>query len=310
MLYPSVGRVCTLLLLFTSRYYAAPQEGANSASVTVKVSDRLGTAVANTRVYFLEHSSKSQKEQTTDETGTATVQLQPGSFDLGVTSPRPDLMSLIVRDVEVKRGEHRQLDLVLKAKVPGIIDFVDPLEGLEPERAPLGDLDEPTKKATTQAATQQGCRYIHSRSSLAGYESGGPYRLDHFSLTRGRTDLREFLWMHWHAHKKGVAEARVGTVDRGTVKVLYLVQPDVQGYWGIDVELDRSMDPPCVSFRADSLVRLPIQNPEEEYPSQTIGLWPPDKIPSKRLADSEVVDPKLYRLVLIRNNKPVSSDAI
>lgn len=154
------------------------------------------------------------------------------------------------------------------------------------------------------------CRYIKSRKGLSGYESGGPYTLDHFRLTTGRTELREFLWKHWHEHKKGVAEAKVGTVDRGTVKVLYLVQPDAQGLWGIDVELDRPMDPPCVTFHADSLVRVPIANPKEDYPSQTIGLWPPDEIPPKRLADSDVVDSKLYRVVLVRKGKPVSSDAI
>lgn len=150
------------------------------------------------------------------------------------------------------------------------------------------------------------CRYIKPRNGLAGYESGGPYTLDHFRLTKGRTDLREFLWKHWQDHKKGVAEVSAGTVDRGTVKVLYVVQPDAQGDWGIDVELDRPMDPPCVTFHADSLVRLPIQKPEEDYPSQTIGLWPPDVIPQKRLADSEVKNSKLYRLLLVRNNKPIS----
>ncbi len=154
------------------------------------------------------------------------------------------------------------------------------------------------------------CRYIKSRNGLSGYESGGPYTLDHFRLTKGRTDLREFLWKHWHSNIKGVAEARVATVDRGIVKVLYLIQPDARGRWGIDVEMDRPMDPPCVTFHADSLVRVPISNPKEDYPSQTIGLWPPDKIPPKRLPDSDVVDSKLYKLVLVRSNKPASGDTI
>src|SRR5437868_7954234 len=134
------------------------------------------------------------------------------------------------------------------------------------------------------------CRYIKSRTGLSGYESGGPYTLDHFRLTNGRTDLREFLWRHWHEHRKGVAEAKVGTVDRGIVKVLYLIQPDVQGLWGVDVELDRPMDPPCLTFHADSLVRLPIANPKEDYPSQTVSLWPADEIPPNRVADSAAVD--------------------
>src|SRR5229473_180852 len=119
----------------------------------------------------------------------------------------------------------------------------------------------PDAQRTLQAKKQQGCRYMKSRSGLSGYENGGPYILDHFRLTKGRTDLREFLWTHWHDLKKGVAEARVGTVDRGTVRVLYLIQSDSTGQWGIDVELDRPMDPPCVAFHADSLVRVPIAKP-------------------------------------------------
>jgi len=91
---------------------------------------------------------------------------------------------------------------------------------------------------------------------------------------------------------------------------LYLVHPDAKGLWGIDVELDRPMDPPCVTFHADSLARVPIANPNEDYPSQTIGIWPPDKMPPKRLQDSDVVDSKSHKIVLVRNNKPASSDAI
>jgi len=150
---------------------------------------------------------------------------------------------------------------------------------------------------------------MKSRDSLAGYERGGLYSLEHFRLTKGRTDLREFLWKHWHGKIKGIAEASAGTVDRGRVQVLYLIQPDAQGHWGINVEMDRPMDPPCVAFHTDSLVRVPIQNPNEDYPSQTIGLWPPGELPLKRLADSDVIDAKLYRVVLVLNNKTVG-DAI
>ena len=57
-----------------------------------------------------------------------------------------------------------------------------------------------------------------------------PYSLAVFILTKGRTDLREFLWQHWHGHSKGIAEASVGTVDAGRVTALYVVQPDAQGH--------------------------------------------------------------------------------
>lgn len=156
------------------------------------------------------------------------------------------------------------------------------------------------------AAQSQTCRYLKSSTSLAGYERGGSFSLDHARLTKGRTDLREFLWSHWHGHKKGVAEADTATIDRGTVKVLYVIHPDASGHWGIDVELDRPMDQPCVSFHVDSLARITIVRPEEDYPSQTIaGYWPPGRIPSKRLAESVITDAKFYRVVLVRGNKAI-----
>jgi hypothetical protein len=158
------------------------------------------------------------------------------------------------------------------------------------------------------ATCDDGCRYIKSRRTLAGYDTGGPYRLSHFFLTKGRTDLREFLWVHWHGHKKGVAQAKVQTIDAGTVTVMYVIQPDAKGSWGVDLEIDRPAAPPCITLRADSIVRVPIEKPDEEYPSQTLGLWPPDKIPDKRLSDSDAADPNLYRVVLVVGAKP--ADAI
>lgn len=92
------------------------------------------------------------------------------------------------------------------------------------------------------------------------------------------------------------------------MKVLYIVQLDAKAQWGIDVEIDRPMDPPCVAFHADSLVRVSVGKPDEDYPSQTLDRWPPDKIPQTRLADSEVKDPKLYRVILVKENKPVTDE--
>jgi hypothetical protein len=146
------------------------------------------------------------------------------------------------------------------------------------------------------------CRYMKSRSGLSGYETGGPYKLEHFQLTKGRTDLRDFLWKHWHNHIKGVAEAKVGTVDAGTVTVLYVVQSDSQGQWGIDIELRRPLQPPpCSAFHADSLFRFPIRKPDEDYPSQTLGPYLPDgKLPETGLADSEFKDPKYCELIIVK----------
>jgi hypothetical protein len=144
---------------------------------------------------------------------------------------------------------------------------------------------------------EEQCRYMNSRNALAGYEAGGPYKLEHFTLTKGRTDLREFLWKHWHNHLKGVAEARVGTVDAGTVTALYIVQPNAKGVWGIDVELGRAVQPPpCSAFHADAIVRVPIRKPDEDYPSQTLGpYWPDRTVPKTvRMQDDEVKERQVF----------------
>jgi hypothetical protein len=156
------------------------------------------------------------------------------------------------------------------------------------------------------ANADDACHYMKERSGLSGYETGGPYKLEHFKMTKDRRDLREFLWNHWHGHTKGIAEAQVGTIDAGTVTALYVVQPDAKGQWGIDVEVHRPVQPPpCSTFHADSLVRVPIGKPDEDYPAQTLGPYFPDgKIPEKRrLVDSEVRDAKYFWIVLVIDDK-------
>jgi hypothetical protein len=64
-----------------------------------------------------------------------------------------------------------------------------------------------------------------------------------------------------------------------------------------------------MAFHPDSLVRVLIAKPNEDYPSQTLGLSSPHKMPQTRLADSEVKDAKLYRLILVKDNKP-TGDAL
>ena len=156
-----------------------------------------------------------------------------------------------------------------------------------------------------RSTAEPACALMDDRSSASGYESGGPFDLSHFKLTDGRLEIRDFLWQHWHSRIKGMAEIRVGTVDAGTVRVFYLIHPDSLGVWGIDVAIKRPRDKSCASFHADSLVRLPIEKPDEDYPSQTIGFWPPDQLPKKRVDDQTTVMPKLYQVQLVKFGKPI-----
>jgi hypothetical protein len=154
------------------------------------------------------------------------------------------------------------------------------------------------------SGASDGCRYIQARKLLSKYDSGGPFLLDHFRQTNGRTDVRQFLWNHWRAHRRAVAEVKAGTLDRGTVTSLYVIQPDLNGKWGIDVEIDRPHSPPCTAFHADSLVRVRIAKPNEDYPSQTLGVFDRDRMPAELFSDKEKKSSSLYNLVLIRKGKP------
>jgi len=138
-------RTCALLLLVGASYCVVAQEEMNSAFVTVAVSDTLGGAIPNARVHVLQHLAKNAIEKLTDETGNATLELQPGRFDLTVTGP-PGFLKSVITDVDVQRGEHRRMNVVLKVKTYDCcIDFVDP--SIEPESAKFGDLEEPTKQS-------------------------------------------------------------------------------------------------------------------------------------------------------------------
>ena len=151
-------QICAVLLLLGTSCCAVAQEEMNSAFVTVAVSDTLGGAIPYARVHALERSSKNETEKLTGETGTATLRLQPGRFDLTVTGP-PSFLKSIITDVDVKPGEHRRMNVILKVKTSDCcIDFVDPIERIEPESAKLGDLEESTtaKTAIRKPATLTG----------------------------------------------------------------------------------------------------------------------------------------------------------
>lgn len=144
------ARICAFLLLLATSYCAVAQKEMNSAFVTVVVSDTLGGAIPNARVHVLERSSRNQTEKVTDETGDATLRLQPGKFDLTVKGPT-GFQDAIMTDVDVRPGEHRHIKVVLKVWTSccTIIDFVDPNERIEPESVQFGNLEEPTEKTST-----------------------------------------------------------------------------------------------------------------------------------------------------------------
>jgi hypothetical protein len=146
-------RICAFLLLLTTGYCVVAQEELNSAFVTVAVSDTLGGAIPNAQIHFLGRSPENKKEQVTDETGEATVELRPDTFDLNVASPGFQLS--VMRGMELKPGEHRRINVVLKVKCSHC-SFADPsepsaiLKDIEPERVELGNLKESTRPAPEQ----------------------------------------------------------------------------------------------------------------------------------------------------------------
>jgi hypothetical protein len=61
------------------------------------------------------------------------------------------------------------------------------------------------------------------------------------------------------------------------------------------------------SFLVRPLVRVPIRKPDEDYPSQTLGpYWPDRKVPKNvRMPDEEVKDAKYYTVILMENERAI-----
>jgi len=183
-----------MLFVFLAAYCCVEaQEKANFAFVRVKVSDTLGSAIADARVTSVEVSSKSKKEQITDAAGNANMEAQPGAYDLTIT--KPGFRSMVVKGIEVKRGEQRQLDLILEVAVYDCcIDPIDFTEGLEPERAKLGNLEESTQPAAiiTEAQAKSLVREVlrHGKVRLSSRycelepvrKDGKPFVQDYYSV--------------------------------------------------------------------------------------------------------------------------------
>jgi hypothetical protein len=150
--------------------YSAVQQQMKSASITVGVVDEQGSAVRNARVYFVDRSSGNEQQQVTDETGSATADVQPGMLDLTVSGP--GFVSLLLRGVEIKSGEHKEYDLVLKKPTECCQDPEGSI-GLETAGAQLGNLQKPSEDECERVAHMQvysNASFIKEAGDVVGYE--------------------------------------------------------------------------------------------------------------------------------------------
>jgi len=137
---PIVNRMMLPILLFTVCSQAPVKQEAKLASVTVRVADANGSLISNAIVRVSAGSSETELEKTVDDMGVATMNVLPGTHDLTVTSP--GFMRLVLHGVEIKPGEHREFNVVLKVPPPPSgPNYAPPI--FELERAKLGDLVEP-----------------------------------------------------------------------------------------------------------------------------------------------------------------------
>jgi len=129
-----------LLLLLAVCSWAGAQEDKKLAFVTIKVTDVSGAVMKKADVHFVEHLSRGDKVQAVDGAGDARFELAPGNYELSVTSP--GFKSLVMHYVEVKPGEHKQLDIALEVQdcPPGSCGDVEPPR-YEPESAKLKSLE-------------------------------------------------------------------------------------------------------------------------------------------------------------------------
>ena len=144
MLSLSSRLIWSLLFVVAGCSSIAAQEANKTALITIKVTEVFGAVVKNAEVRSVERLSKEKKVRATDEMGSAVVELDPGEYEASVTSP--GLKSLVIHFGEVKPGEHRQLDVVLKPQdcPPGSCGDPEPpsyeLERVEPKSLGIKDV--------------------------------------------------------------------------------------------------------------------------------------------------------------------------
>jgi hypothetical protein len=157
------------------------------------------------------------------------------------------------------------------------------------------------------AVSDQVCAQSLTRD-LTLYEKAGPYHIRPLArdVEAVKAEIREFLWQHWHEHRRGhlvvVSHSKEGEPSTAS----YFIEPYKNNNWNITVKIDRvrygrrpTSDPAYTGEKIRETVEYAANFVERiEIPSN--GLVRRVVIPKE-----EPRSPQLYRLRLKDKNKKV-----
>ena len=117
------------------------------------------------------------------------------------------------------------------------------------KRAPLIALVLGLIPMTVAAGGDETCRYLKMRKPISGYEYGGPFLLITFVLRQAELISDNSYGDIGMAKSKALLKSGQGPSIAGPSECCTSCSPTRKDTGGFDIELDRPMDPPCISSR-------------------------------------------------------------
>jgi len=201
--------------------------------------------------------------QPIDGTGDARFELAPGNYKLSVSSP--GFISVLMPDLEVKPGEHRQFVIVLKVQdcPPGSCGDVGP-PAYEPESATLGTLSTPADAEKSDEQSLKVNLKVITRKYCRGEADVGVIWLNLRLQVINRTDrkliVQKNIGRAWHrtivaVDEEGLAE---GTYEYDPEIMFSLTESEARGPSGAVPGEDFVILEPGKSFEAESFVDVTV----------------------------------------------------
>ena len=240
--------VCVAVLIAVCPALTAnSQDSGGTASIKILIQDRTGGRVPGAQIRIVLPPFGLVATQTTDSSGTVSVQLSPGAYDVNVTSPG---FRETTKHLEVQQGTEQTIEIVLEvgSSGPGRVYVV---ESLLTEREPAGDLIIPCSRRDLTAALLPSDPVYNNATEIAR-------KLDGFGLS-----VRCTLASKKQRLFAGQIGAAFYRTNAGDFEALFL--PHSETFDGLDIVEQQKDDRYLYSFRGTPRSKVHMDSSKPSY---------------------------------------------
>jgi hypothetical protein len=239
--------ICAAILIEACPALTAnPQDSRGTASIKIRVEDATGGRVPGAQIKIVLPPFGLVATQTTDSTGTVSVHLSPGRYDVNVTSPG---FRKATRHMDVQQGMEQTIEIVLD--VGGSFDPVVTEQLLTTERAPAGDLIIPCSRTDLTATLLPTDPVYNDAAELSR-------KLEGLGLSVRCTLASKMRRVF--AGQKGAALYRT---NAGDFEALFL--PQSETFDGLDIVEQQREDQYLYSFRGTPRSKVHMDGSKPSY---------------------------------------------